>query len=278
LSLLVGFCPALTWGQETGITRKHHPWGSFEAGAWTRARLVNETFDESGALCTISETKTTLEKVEKDGVTLRIDALVEVGGNQIQPEPKAIKQGWHGELADQDVKMANLGSGEVVIQGRRIPCKIVQLELVGQASKTTTQIYYSDTVEPYILKRRSTKTDLDGTKTLEETTLEVIDINVPCRLLARVWNTFHVKRVHTHAKGSSTTVAVTSTRVPGGVIRHTSKEFDSDGRLIARSSLELLEYGFEEVRTGLFGRRRFLRSRTFQRFSPYPTRAPGEGP
>ena len=222
VSLLVSLYPACALAQETGITRRHHPWGCFEKGAWRRVRVVTETFNENEALTSITETKTSLKEIEEDGVTLLVEVALEVGGKQLQQESQTVKQTWYGEPANQDAKITDLGTGEVVVQGHKIPCKIQQVELTGPASKTTTKTYYSDEVEPFILKRESVTTNLEGTNQLGEATVEVMDVDVPCRLLASIRNTFHVKAVRKHAKGTETTVAFTSTRVPGGVIRQTS--------------------------------------------------------
>jgi hypothetical protein len=273
--LLVGLCPSLSQGQETGLSRRHHPWGCFDVGAWTCVREVTQTFEENQTLTTTTERKTTLKGLSNDGVTLLVESVVEVGGKRLQTDPKTVKQGWHGELASQDVEVTHLGSGEIVIRNRRIPCKIEQLEVAGPADKTTTKIYYSDTVEPFILKRESVTTDLEGNR-LAETTVQVMDVDVPCRLLACIRNTFYVEAVHKNAKGTTTTVAFTSTRVPGGVVRHDSKQCDKNGRLVRQSSLRLLDYGLETEaeRSSPFGYRRPGPPFRPPRFSPYRFRVP----
>ena len=272
VSLGAALCPA----QEVGISRRHHPWGCFEAGAWTRVRETTQTFEENETLTSITETKTTLKEVAEDGVTLLVESVVEVGGKRLRADPQTVKQGWHGELADQDVKVTHLGKGEVVIRNRRIPCKIEQVEVTGPAGKKTTKIYYSDWFEPFILRRESLTTDPEGNNRLGETTVEVMDVDVPCRLLAAIWNTFHVKAVHKNAKGTTTTIAFTSTRVPGGVIRHDSKETDKSGRLVRQSSLEVLNYGMEgyEEQPGPFGPRRPGRPRRLPHFPPFRFHVP----
>ena len=113
-------------------------------------------------------------------------------------------------------------------------------------------------------------TDLQGTR-LGETTVQVMDVDVPCRLLASIRNTFHVEAVHKNGKGTTTTIAFTSTRVPGGVIRHDSKQLDESGRLVGQSSLRLLDYGLEAEsgRPGPFGRRRPGPPFRPPRFPPY---------
>ena len=51
--------------------------------------------------------------------------------------------------------------------------------------------------------------------------------------------------------------------MPGGVVRNSSKEVDKNGRLVRRSTLELIDYNNDpdKDRTGLFGRKRPPRHR-----------------
>ena len=274
--MLVCLGPALSPAQQTGVSRRHHPWGCCESGAWVRARETTQSFDDNETLTRITETKTTLKQIDDEGVTLLIESVADVGGKKLHGDPRTIKQGWHGELADQDVKVTHLGQGEVVIRNRRIPCKIQQVEVTGPASKKTTKIYYSDWFEPFILRRESVTSDLQGNSPLSETTVEVMDVDVPCRLLATICNTFHVKAVQKSSKGTTTTIAFTSTRVPGGVIRHDSKQVDKSGRLVRHSSLELLNFGMDgyEEQPGPFGPRRPKRPRRPPHFPPFRFHVP----
>jgi hypothetical protein len=279
LSVLLYVCPVFGWAAERGLCRRHHPWGRFEVGAWRRVRVVSEQFGENETLTTSTETKTTLKKVESDGVTLLVETVVHVGGKQIRAEPQIVKQGWHGQLTHQNVEVTPLGSGQVTIQDRRIPCRTEQVALTGPTSMTLTRISYSDAVEPYILRQESTKTDLKGVKQRGQTTVEVVELGVPWRILANVRSTSVVKTVHRNGSGSAVTVARTSARVPGGEICSTTNKFDSSGHLIGRSRLELVDYGLAsgERRTGLFRRRRPIRLRRLHRFSPYRPYEPVDG-
>jgi len=259
-SLLMALVPSLSSGQTTGITRKHHPWGRFQPGAWKLVRVVNETFEEQGTLTSVAQTKITLRAVDEDGITLLSQVSIELGGRQFDPQPQTVKQGFYGEPVSENVRFTDLGTGEVTIQDRRIPCKIEQLEFRDPIGKTVsrTKIYYSDTVEPYILRRESKKTDPKG-KVISETTVEVLDLDVPCNVLGVIRRAAHYKTVHTHPKGTATTLAVLSMDVPGGVVCQDRKELDASGRMIARISLELIDYGLEpdqNDRGGFFRRRR----------------------
>ena len=116
---------------------------------------------------------------------------------------------------------------------------------------------------PYILRRQSKTTDAGGTNVLSETCSDVVALDMPQRVLAEIKNVACIKTVQKTPKGCVTTLAMSSPDVPGGVVYQTTKETDATGRLIRRSTLELLSYGIrpETERTGLFGRKRPPRGR-----------------
>jgi len=265
-SLVVALSPRSGLAQEHGIAPQHHPWGCFKPGTWKRVRVVTEMLDEKGLVQhrSIAERKTTLIKVERDGVILKLEVVEEVAGKRFVGEPEIIKQGFHGELVCDTLTTKDSGTGQVVIENRQIPCRIVQMECPRPTDKTVTKIYYSNSLSPYILRRESVTTDLEGQTALAKTTVEVMALQMPCQVLAEIKSTAYVKAVRKHAKGTITTWLITSTDVPGGVVSHSSKEVDANKRLIRRSTLQLTGYGLEpETRTGLFGRsKRSLLRRT----------------
>jgi hypothetical protein len=244
ISLPVVCPPDAGWAQKTGLTREMHPWGRFDKGAWRSFQVVTESFDERGAVAntSVTETRTTLEDMAADGVTLRVEAVVQVAGKERDAEPQLIKQGFHGELANGNLTVRDLGTAELTIDGRRIPCKVEQLETTGPHSKTTTKVYYSSSLVPYVLKREGVTTDLDGAE-LSRSTHNVLSLDRPCEILRRRKRASHLETVLTHPKGSIVTRAFTSADVPGGVICHTSEERDANGRLVRRSTLRLVAYG-----------------------------------
>jgi hypothetical protein len=266
-SLLPGLLPCQAWGQEAGISPKQHPWGQFQPGAWKLVRVVSETLDEKGLVVSTSttDTKSILTELSKDGVTLELDAVAEVAGKRFAAEPQIIKQGFHGEAVSRDLKVKEPAAGQVSIEGRKVPCRVVQLECAGAANKTVTNVYYSDTLAPYVLKRESITSDPEGKNTLSETTVEVLAQDLPWKVRSEIKSASILKTVHKHPKGTVTTWAIVSSEVPGGVIAHSSKETDKSGRLVARSTLELVDYGLqceEDERGGVFRskRRRSARS------------------
>jgi hypothetical protein len=271
LTMLLGMAPSWCPADNDGITRKHHPWGRFEPGAWKIVRATTETTDPNGTTLSTTETRTTLQGVAADGISLLIEVAVEVGGKEFDAQPQVVKQGFEGELPVASNSAKYLGLGQVVIQGRKIDCRIEQVESKDAVSKTVTKIYYSDTVEPYVLRRESVRTDPDGKTLLSETTVEVIALDVPTKVFNDIRNSAHVKAVSKTPRGSTVTLAAMSADVPGGVIHSTLKETDSQGRLVRQSSLELLDYGLDanDDRGGLFRHRHIGRFRKLHRFSTH---------
>jgi len=247
------------WAQgATVVAPEHHPWARFRPGAWKLVRVVTETLDEQGRVSStsITETKTTLLKVEQDGAVLEVRVTVEVAGKRFEVEPQVIKQGFHGELVCPELKVKETTPGQVTVEGRKIPCQIVAIECSSASSKTATNVYYSKSVPPFVLKRESVTAGLDGSDVQNETAAETMALDMPFRVMSETYATALTRTVQKLPKGTTTTWANTTTDVPGGVISHSSKEVDADGRLVRRSTLELVDYGLEpqERRPGLFGR------------------------
>jgi hypothetical protein len=231
--------------------------------------VVTESLDGGGHVSSVNttETKTALMRIENDGVVLEVEVGVEVAGKQFNGLPQCIKQGFHGELASSDVKFLPPAAAEVCIEDQKFPCRSQQIEVAGSASRTSVNVFFSDTLSPYILRRQSKTTDSGGSTVLNETLSEVVALDMPQRVLADIKNVACIKTVQKTARGSVTTLAMSSPDVPGGVVYQTTKETDKTGLLVRRSTLDLVSYGSrsETEHTGLFGRKRPPRRRT-----PFP--------
>lgn len=267
LTLVVATClsVAVSFG---GIGRQQHPWGRFQPGAWKLVQVVTESFEKDGSIRSVTQTKTTLSEISDRDVTLLVQASVEVAGKQFDAEPQKVLQGFLADSVDEDAKITDLGPAEVTIQGRRIPCTVQQIESKAGANKKVAKIYTSASVAPYVLKRESKTIAPDG-KVVSETTVDVIALDVPCNVHDRIGTAAHLKAVHKNSKGTTTTLAVTSTDVPGGIISHSLKELDNSGRMVRRSWLQTIDYGVQPDdgdRGGFFHRRRARGARRARRY------------
>jgi hypothetical protein len=239
--------------------RQRHPWGRFEVGAWKLVRMVTETLDAQGRVAATSTTqmKTTLKKIEDDGVTLQIEVVMEIGGRRLDAEPQAVKQGFRGELAGEAAQVTDGGPAKVTIEGREYPCRIEKIESRGTAANTQSQVYYSAAVAPYVLKSVSVRTDPVTGAVLGRTEWEVSCLDACWRLFRDLRRAAQVRSVQKHANGTTSTVSITSTDVPGEILYHQSTEVDLTGRPVRRSTLETVAYGLrpDDTRTGGVPRR-----------------------
>ncbi len=265
LAAMIGASAPLGAAEETDFSAKLHPWGQFQPGAWKIVRVVAETLNKQGQVVSTSktDTKTTLVGIDPDGVTLEIQACMEVAGKRFEAEPQTVKQGFHGEMLGPHLALKELVDGELVIEGQTIACKVRQLESVLPSGKTTTTIHYSTTIAPYVLKRESVTFGPDGKTELSRTCVEVTSLNMPVRVRGELKNGVFVRMANrTDANAVATFVDVLP-EVPGGIVANRSKEIDKNGRLVRRSTLELIDYGEEPERdrSGIFGRKRPSRYR-----------------
>jgi hypothetical protein len=251
---------------EAGIAAKLHPWGRFDPGAWRLVRVVTETLDEQGEVVSTSttDTRTTLVDIDNDGITLEIQACMEVAGKRFQAEPQIVKQGFHGELAGLTLKSSEPEDGQLVVEDRKIACKIRQLEVAGPSEKANIRLSYSTTVWPYLLKRECVASNPEGKR---ETNLEVIALDMPVRVQEDIRSGAYVKTVSKNGKGTVTTLATMAPEVPGGVVSHSLKEVDKSGRVVRRSTFELRDYSAhpDEDRSGLFRKHSSRRTKSGSR-------------
>jgi len=260
--------------QDPGLPPELHPWGRFRPGAWKLARVVTETFDEQGQLLSVttSYTTTTLQKAEVDGtLVLRVEAVLEVSGKRFEASPTQSRQGLHGETPGEKVTVSPLAEGEVEIEGRKIPCKIVQVQIDSPKGRSLIKTWYSRSVPPYVLRRQMRTWDPDGKTLGSETEMKVVALNVRCPELPLGSQAAEVLVTTTHPKGKTVTKAITSPDIPGGIVCHTAEEFDAAGRLVRRSTLTLLDYGLTPARkdTGLFHRLRGRGHRAYRAAAPW---------
>jgi len=166
---------------------------------------------------------------------------VEVAGKRFQAEPKYVTQGFNGESPGQRAVIKSTGTGEVTICGRRYPCQIRQIAINGDGTSKVSTVYCSDQVAPYVLKSETKANDAQGVT--YESLVEVLAIDMPSKVLTEVKPSALVSTVQKQRGGTaSVTIEVHCVDVPGHVVSHTSKELDPEGRVVRRSTLELMDY------------------------------------
>jgi|LSQX01.2.fsa_nt_gb hypothetical protein len=261
LAVLVWSAQSL--GQQAGLTRQHHPWGQFQPGAWNLVRVTTESYEGGQMLKSVTETSTTLNAVDEAGVTLKVEVAVLVGGKRLDTDPQTLRQGFHGEVAGNEPVIRDLGRAELVVENRRVDCRVLELEFPRPGGRRLSKIWYSDAVDPYIIKRVTAVYGDDLKAPISKTSVEVVSLEASCGKSRNFRRAARVKSVHEDASGTTTTWASTSSVVPGGVICCSSQQVDKEGRLVLRSNMQLLDYGLQpsQGRSGLFWRWRSTRGR-----------------
>jgi len=189
---------------------------------------------------------------------------VEVSGKRFPTQSQIVKHGYWGEVAGQPTTAKSLGPGELFVNGRKFATEIRQIEVDGDESDVESIIHYSAGQPPYQL-RRETKTVHASDSKSSTTTVEIIGLNLPQRVLGEVKPAAGVKTVKKHAKGMGVTLEMHCDDVPGGVVSHTAAEHNLEGDVSRRSVLQLVDYsigiGHLEEPSSVVRRRKFHRNR-----------------
>jgi hypothetical protein len=245
LSLLAVAAPLLA--QDSQFPREHHPWGRFPVKSWKLVRTTSETLDEKGRLVssTRTDTRTTLIAADDASYTLQSDITVEVAGRRIAMTPQTARHGYYGEPAGRQVAVKLLGEAPVKIDGREIPCEVRQVAVDTDAGKLTSTLYYTSTTAPFVLRRESSLQAAENKR--NSSLVEVIALDLPQRVRGEIKPCMYVKTTQNLPQGKRVTLEVQCDDVPGGVVSHFASETDVNGRVVRRSTLEILDYGFPTV-------------------------------
>jgi hypothetical protein len=252
--------------QAQNHVRTYREWEAFPVGAWKQVRVYRESFDEQGKLTqtSIADTKTTLVSTDEKGFSLKTEMTYEVAGKRFNPQPEVHWYGFHGEPKGQEVASEKVGQEMVEVDGLKLPADVYRLTFHEGTRRREVRAHLSE-MFPYLLRKRSVLLEPNGEtpKELDSLTMEVVALDLPFKVLAELKTTSHVRTTYQGPDARSVTLEVHCHEVPGSVVAHWSKKYDVRGRLLERSTLELIDYGMGETqstsilpRRPLFGRSR----------------------
>jgi hypothetical protein len=227
-----------------GLPRERHPWGRFAPGSSKIVRVVTQNFAEGALVATesVATTVTTLKQVDDSSVTLEIHSSIEVGGQRVEAAPQTVVQPFHGAESSAVPVVTDLGSEPVTIDDHSYRCNVEQLDVADDETHTIVKTWRSDRVAPFILRRECITRSADAEEESSRTVVEVIAIDQPRSILGRRRRAAELAITFTHAAGKTVTQAWSSMDVPGGIVEHISEERDAHGRVVRRSSLELVSF------------------------------------
>lgn len=243
---------------KVAIPGEHHAWARFTPGSWSKVRKWMEELDDQGRVksANVTETKTTLIAVDDAGCTLQVEVTVEIAGKRFVAQPRQVRVGYDGGTNGGRADFRKTGETTLEIAGRTIRCAILESTLADGDTRTSSRLHYSDAVPPYVLRRETVTTSADGKQIIDQTTVDALAVEMPQKVLTELQSGAHMRTVRKQANATAFTLEVICWNVPGGLVSHTSKEMDASGKLIRRSTLELLDYGVgaptETARRGFF--------------------------
>jgi hypothetical protein len=227
---------------------KNTGWGRFKPGAWQQVRIVVESLDPQGNVTgtTNTDRTTTLVGVDPQSVTLELAVTAEVAGKRLDAPIQFITQGCHGEPSGQATEVRELTPTPSTIEGKTIVCRVREYQISDQDQRRRIVVYYNRDFEPMLLRRRSEARSKDGDRQIIETSVDVISLNTPHKVKDQVLPASVVRTVQ---KTDTTKISMTSvlvSDVPGGVVSSKSEERDGEGRIVRRTTLELVDWGQED--------------------------------
>ena len=233
--------------QEFQIARQHSAWGRFPVGSWQRVRITTQTLDADGKVETVAKTdrKSTLTAIDASGFTLRIEATVEVAGREFEAPVQTVRYGFSGEpiASDADEKITLIEPSTVTIEGLDVACRVGQLQRHTDEGEVTTRLFYSDSMPPYILRRETKIVEPSSGKQVVQEASATLFVGMPLRVKQEIHTAAVQTVVRSDIKGIVTrTLRWLSSAVPGELVSASTKELDSQGRVLRRSLVELVDY------------------------------------
>ena len=224
---------------------KNTGWGRFKPGAWQHVRVIVETLDPKGIITntTSSDRITTLVTVAPQSVTLELDITAEVAGKRLDAPLQLVTQGCHGEPSGQTTEVRDLEPTSSTIEGRKITCRVREFQIADKDQKRRVLVYYNRDVAPVVLRRQCEARSQDGARQTVQSELEVVSLNTPYKVLKQMMPASVIRTVQKTDSTSITTQAVLVSDVPGGIVSSTSQELDAEGKLVRRTTLELVGWG-----------------------------------
>lgn len=249
LTVSLALTGATAGAQTVVIPREHHAWGRFPPGSWSKVRKWMEELDEKGNVKSASttETKTTLIGVDEGGCTLQMEVTVEVAGKRFVAQPRQVRVEFDGGNASQRAGLHKVGEKAWDLGGKPVPCAALESVVTNDETRVTSKLEYCDSMPPFVLRRETVTATPDGKQVLEQTVMEVIAVEMPQKVLTELKTGAHMRTVQRQKSGSTFTLEVVCFDVPGGVVSHTSKDLNPAGKLVRRSTLELIDYGVADT-------------------------------
>ncbi|MDR1052662.1 MAG: hypothetical protein LBL39_00650 [Planctomycetaceae bacterium] len=232
----------------SSLTAMENSWGRFAPSSWRRVQTTVWTTNAGHRISNVSETKTVLDSVDDESVTLL--ETITAGTTTEKTETKPVKKyfDFYNIALNDNTKIINETPMKLALNGRIVPCERRTYEQITPTVTRKITVWYSTQVYPYVMriertiKNVPTATESEA-KVLSQSTYEVTDSSA-LRLLTSKQGTYRTRIIKRSGDVTSVTESYCSLHVPGGQVRESTREFDGQGNEIRFVEIRLLNYYF----------------------------------
>jgi hypothetical protein len=234
------------------LTERENPWGRFPLKSWIHTQTISWTAQDgpfgTERIASVRETKTTLESMEADGITLKKEVTRNMGGKQIKAAPQVERFDFYREPMEADAVAKNVGTGKLLINNLVIPCKKRVYEKQNDSEKRTTTLWFTTQLYPYVLRAETVLVALPTENSplereLRRSVMEVYESS-SFQLRRSKDGVYRYRIKTTEGKMTTLTDASGSLSIPGGVIHETVRELDAAGAEIRTAETRIINYSF----------------------------------
>lgn len=228
------------------LTSWEHPWGRFAPTSWCCMQTITWTSQDGRRIGTVGETRTTLDSIEEDGITLREVSTVEVGGKRIQTAAKKNRFDFFQQRMTEETKISDAEPTKLLIGNLVVPCEVRVYETSTSSGNLRVTLWYSTRLYPYILRTerilRSVPTEKEPEeKILSQTVREVVDSDA-FRIRTCKLGSYRLRTTKQSGNITTITESLCSRNIPGGVHREFTRELDRNGREIRSVESRLINH------------------------------------
>jgi hypothetical protein len=225
---------------------KLHPWARFPVGAWREIEITTETFDEKGKLFgrSVTSQKEILKAVADDSYVLDVQATVDVSGKRIEGPWNTRVLRLSTDRPGAVFSTTRQADQQLALNVGVVNCELWEVQYTEESRNMVDRIHYSPDVYPHILQRDVIEhTDDSSIELPSLDSVTTVARAVPHSWEGRIIECASQQIVRRREKGDSQTLTLLSHEVPGGEVSNESTDFDSTGRRIRWSVLQLVSYG-----------------------------------
>ena len=228
------------------LAAHEHPWARFPMKSWTRTQVITTTEHSGRLVRTLTETKTILDSVMENSLTLQMTSTVDVGGRRVETPPQKQILDFYSELVIDGTTIEQQPSTMLVVDKQLIPCEVRSYVLLMPETRQRTTVWYSTQLYPHILRverilRKVATGKNPEEKVLSRSTTELLETDA-MRLRRSKRGNYSYRTITKTGDFTTDTVTVGSWHIPGGLRFETVRELDRNGKVIRTTETRMINY------------------------------------